>query len=367
MQPPFEVIPIIKTVGVACNLKCSYCWFNPLDQSTVRRMPEALLERLIQGLVQVNSTGRFQFIWHGGEPLLAGRPFFESALQLQERHITSGEVKNVIQTNGTLLDEKWVDFFLNNDFKVGISLDGPARHHDYYRKTIRGGGSHASVLENLKNARKAGLKISVIATINQNNVDHPDELFDFFVDNKIFSIGFNMVLEHDEHGNVQPFSVSQRQYADFQKRIFDRWLALDNSKFRIRHVDNALAGLLGMPVKSCIYAGTCKKFINVNSNGDVYPCERLTTAPRLGDLNTSSLQEILQGEAYAEHSCSSSQLPDSCKRCSFLTACYNGCTHHRVGGKLAFCEARKEVFRHIEKQLGLVRGNSLTQIPVRSS
>lgn len=346
-----RIVPIIKTVGVACNLKCKYCWFNPLDQSKVQLMPLDLLEKLVRDYAATDDSGCFQFIWHGGEPLMAGRQYFEAALSFQEQFMPSLPVKNVIQTNGTMLDEGWVKFFLRYGFKVGVSIDGPKEFHDANRVTPRGAGSHDRIMKNLVAARSAGLKVSVIATINKANVHSPEELFRFFVDNGITSFGFNMVFERDRAGSPLPFSVTNEEYNAFQNRIFDLWLAEDNRQIRVRHIDNIIQGMLGLPVRSCIYAGTCQRFLNINSNGDVFPCERLTDAAKLGNLYDSSLAEILKAQPYRNHSTSTTELPEDCRSCRFLSVCRNGCTHHRVNGKLYFCEGRKAVFRHIELAL----------------
>lgn len=346
-----RIVPIIKTVGVACNLKCRYCWFNPLDQTKIEVMPIELLEKLVRGYAEVDDSGSYQFIWHGGEPLLAGIDFFQSALELQKRFMSGTRVKNVIQTNGTLLSPAWVRFFLENDFRVGISLDGPKHLHDTLRVTHSGRGSHDRIMANLVQARKLGLKFSVIATINSANVQAADEIFRFFVDHGIRSFGFNMVYERGPNGQPLRFSITNEQYAEFQCRIFDLWLERNDRGLRIRHIDSLVQGLLGLPVRSCIYAGTCERFISVGSNGDVHPCERLTDAPRLGNLCDSSLSELLQQAPYARHRQSTQKLPQDCQDCRFLSVCRNGCTHHRVHGKLHFCEARKVVFRHVESRL----------------
>lgn len=363
-----RIVPIIKTVGVACNLKCRYCWFNSLDQSKVERMPEKLLEKLVRDYAEADDSGSFQFIWHGGEPLLAGIKFFEAALRFQKLYMAGAKIKNVIQTNGTMLTPNWVSFFLENRFKVGVSLDGPREFHDAYRITPRGAGSYNRIMKNLVSARKLGLKFSVIATVNKSNVGAPDELFDFFVGHGINSFGFNMVFERDSVGIPMSFSISNEEYADFQCRIFDRWLERDDPKLRIRHIDSIVGGMLGLPVRSCIYAGTCHRFFNINSNGDVYPCERLTDAPRLGNLQESSLSDIVRASPYQAHCTMTNDLPSDCKSCRFLKVCRNGCTHHRVDGKLYFCEGRKQVFRHIESALNRIaewpKARKLTPIPV---
>lgn len=366
-----RIVPIIKTVGVACNLKCRYCWFNPLDQSKVKLMPIGLLEKLIRDYSEADDSGSYQFIWHGGEPLMAGLTFYRKALDFQARYTSGAKIKNVIQTNGTMLTPKWVRFFKEHAFKVGVSLDGPEDLHDAHRVTPRGDGSHRRIMENLVRARQEGLKFSVIATINKANVSAPDEIFQFFIDQGITSFGFNMVYERGTNGKPRSFSITNEEYAAFQCRIFDLWLARNDRKIRVRHIDSIVQGLLGLPVRSCIYAGTCERFLNINSNGDVYPCERLTEAPRLGNLYEASLQRILEAKAYSDHSTATRQLPLDCQTCRFLGVCRNGCTHHRVGGKLYFCEGRKAVFRYIESAIssigGKANGASLMTLPVASA
>lgn len=351
-----RIVPIIKTVGVACNLKCRYCWFNPLDQSKVELMPLDLLEKLVRDYAEADDSGSYQFIWHGGEPLMAGRSFFDAALRFQRHYMANAPIKNVIQTNGTMLNDDWSAFFIENRFGVGISLDGPKWMHDANRVTPRGDGSHDRVMCNLVRARERGLRLSVIATINKVNVGSPEEIFRFFIDHGIRSFGFNMVYERDSDGQPLPFSVSNEEYAQFQTKIFDLWLAEDNSRIRIRHIDSIVKGMLGLPVKSCIYAGSCQRFLNIGSDGDVYPCERLTTAPKLGSLYQSSLGEIVRSEPYRKHAHMTEHLAKDCQSCRFLNVCRNGCTHHRVHGKLYFCEGRKAVFRHIEAAIAKTAG-----------
>lgn len=209
-------------------------------------------------------------------------------------------------------------------------------------------------MANLVRARKQGLRFSAIATINKANVSSPEEIFRFFVDHGITSFGFNMVFERGLHGSPTPLSISNEEYAAFQTRIFDLWLAEDSSRLRVRHIDNIVRGMLGLPVKSCIYAGTCQRFVSIHSNGDVYPCERLTEAPRLGNLYESSLSEIVGAKPYRQHARRTAVLPAECRSCRYLAICRNGCTHHRVDGRLYFCEGRKAVFQHMEAALSRI-------------
>lgn len=362
-----RIVPIIKPVGVACNLKCGYCWFNPLDQSKVALMPLALLEKLIRDYAEADTTGSYQFIWHGGEPLMAGRGFYEAAVVFQSQYMSGSPIRNAIQTNATMLTRPWTEFFLRNGFKVGVSLDGPKALHDANRITARGSGTHDRMMANLVQARELGLRFSVIAAVNKANVGSPDEIFRFFLDHGFISFGFNMVYERDPDDSPTSYSISNEEYAQFQKSIFDLWLKEDSSRVRVRHIDSIVQGMLGLPVKSCAYAGTCQRFISINSNGDVYPCERLTEAARLGNLYENSLREIVAGKPFKEHAGSSARLPAECISCRYLSFCRNGCTHHRVGGKLYFCEGRKAVFRHIEEAVSRIAKTSVRESPATIS
>lgn len=349
-----RIVPIIKPVGVACNLRCRYCWFHPLDQSRTAPMSLALLEKLVRDDAEADNTGSYQFIWHGGEPLMAGRAFYEAAIEFQKLFMSGFPVKNVIQTNATMLTGRWAEFFLRNGFKVGVSLDGPRALHDANRVTSRGAGTHDRIMSNLVRAREQGLRFSAIATINKANVSSPDDIFRFFVDHGITSFGFNMVFERSQDGSSTPLSITNEEYAAFQNRIFDLWLAEDSSRIRVRHIDSIVGGMLGLPVKSCIYAGTCQRFVSISSNGDVYPCERLTAAPRLGNLFESSLAEIVGARPYRRHVRRTTTLPAECRSCKYLAICRNGCNHHRVDRRLYFCEGRKAVFEHVKAALSQI-------------
>lgn len=100
------MVPIVKVVGDFCNLRCRYCFYNTKDQSTRHLMSDQLLEKFLVQYMEL-FTGRLIFIWHGGEPLLAGLPFFQKAVAVQRENLRDGQtIQNTIQTNATLIDDK---------------------------------------------------------------------------------------------------------------------------------------------------------------------------------------------------------------------------------------------------------------------
>ena len=123
-QTPSAFATMVKPVGSRCNLDCAYCYY--LDKEAIYagiepQMDDALLERYIRQYIEGNRVDTVTFVWHGGEPTLAGLDFFRRAVALQQRHAGGKRIENALQTNGTLLDDDWCAFLRDNRFLVGIS------------------------------------------------------------------------------------------------------------------------------------------------------------------------------------------------------------------------------------------------------
>ena len=142
----------IKPIGARCNLRCSYCYYlnksdicSP-DNKTV--MDDDILEQYIMQHFSISSSDVVLFTWHGGEPLLAGIDFYQKALFFQKKYLPNGKsFLNGIQTNGTLITKEWCDFFIENKFIVGISIDGPEVFHNKMRHSENRSGSFKNSLK----------------------------------------------------------------------------------------------------------------------------------------------------------------------------------------------------------------------------
>ena len=139
---PFAFLAMAKPIGPTCNLNCTYCYYlekQKLFRDTgSSRMSDELLEKFIKQYIGVQQANTIHFVWQGGEPALLGLEYFEKVIALQKKHAGDKRIENSFQTNGTLLDDRWCAFFKNNNFLVGISIDGPKHIHDEYR-TFRNG------------------------------------------------------------------------------------------------------------------------------------------------------------------------------------------------------------------------------------
>jgi uncharacterized protein len=273
-----HLTPIIKVVGDYCNNRCGYCFYHNLDQKLQKRMSFELLKTFMCQHLELVS-GNLSFIWHGGEPLLAGLDFFQEVIRLQKLLISvDRSVRNSIQTNGTLITDEWASFFKENDFKVGVSLDGGMESHDRFRVTHAVCGTFNNTVRGIKILRKYDLEPSVIQTITRVNVFRAEEDFRFFVDNLgLSSFGVNPYLDLSKSNEyMQEQSLSNDELTQVLKTYTDLWLRHDDDSLRIREIDNCLAGLCGKRARGCSFNGTCHIFYTINYDGKIYPCDRLS-------------------------------------------------------------------------------------------
>ncbi|MCL2166843.1 MAG: radical SAM protein, partial [Clostridiales bacterium] len=152
-----------KPVGSQCNLACSYCYYLKSEASArpdgQKRMTDAILERYIRQYIKASPDQEISFVWHGGEPTLAGLDFFRQVVKIQKRYLPKRRtVRNNLQTNGVLLDDEWCAFLAEEDFDVGLSIDGAQWIHDQYRRDHSGRGSYASASEAVRRMLQYGLR-----------------------------------------------------------------------------------------------------------------------------------------------------------------------------------------------------------------
>src|SRR5665647_531245 len=196
---------LAKPTGAICNLACSYCFF--LDKELLYpgskfRMSDEVLENYIRQLIAAHRTQQVTVAWQGGEPTLMGIDFYRRAIELQEKYRKQGmKFENTIQTNGTLLDDEWCQFFKENNFLIGISIDDPRELHDSYRVDKGGQGTFERVIRGLRLLQKHGVDYNVLTTINRTNAEYPLEVYRFLRDEARTSwIQFIPVVERINEG-----------------------------------------------------------------------------------------------------------------------------------------------------------------------
>ena len=261
-QPPAYQV-MIKPRGPICNLVCEYCYYlskEALYPGSDFRMSDRVLEDFIRQYIQSQKVPQVIFAWQGGEPTLMGIDFYHKAIDFQRKYSQPGmKIENTIQTNGTLLTDEWCDFFKENNFLVGVSLDGPPHIHDQFRKDKSGNGSAERVLKGLRLLQKHKVETNVLCTVNNGNVAYPIEVYRYFRDELgLRFIQFIPIVEKRDstesvnQENLTERSVSGKQYGQFLIAIFDEWIRRDvwgGCCSNFRYCTEPLAGRGGRAVR----------------------------------------------------------------------------------------------------------------------
>lgn len=348
---------IVKAVGNNCNLKCGYCFYRELDQQEETLMPLDLLEEVVRQYMDIEKTD-CRFIWHGGEPLLAGIDYYQIIIELQKKYRRRGQsVRNSFQTNATLVTEQWARFIKENNFGVGVSLDGCRKSHNRFRSYQNGDGSFDDTMNGIKLLQRQGIKPGFIQTVTRSHLGDVSENFDFFVKElgaKSWGINYFHGDCHCAHGQMADQSVEPWEMADHLKKCIELWLGYDDDGLLIREIENYFRPAMGGFPSNCDFSGGCRHFFCVNFDGRVFHCDRFSHSSDycIGSLKNDSLLDILLSKRSSALHESVVNLPSECSLCRWVSYCQNGCPHHRtegISGKYVFCEARKMLFEYAEK------------------
>lgn len=360
---------MIKPVGSLCNLRCRYCYY--LDKADIYggkepRMTYEMLETFIREYIAANDVPEVLFNWHGGEPLLMGLDFYRKAIQLQKKYASGKRIRNALQTNATLVTAEWADFFRENGFLIGVSLDGPKDVHDCYRAGKGGGSTSERVVKGIAELYKAGVDYNIMATVNRKSEGRGLEIYQFLKGAGTRFIQFMPVLEHvkdgrivspDEEGSqIAPWSVSAEGFGRFLCDIFDYWVRHDVGSVFINQFDSTLAMWCGEQPGTCTFAQTCGGNSVIEHNGDLYPCDHFVYEDyRIGNVLETDLRTLMASEKQIRFGIDKRNgLPKKCVTCRWYFACHGECPKHRFNrtdsgepGLNALCDGYNMFFSHV--------------------
>ncbi len=309
---------VVKPVGNRCNLRCDYCFFPTHDAMPV--MPPEVLQALFRRVAEAGLPA-VEFVWHGGEPLLAGRPFYRLVLELQRSLLPGVRVKNTLMTNGTLLDDAWAAFLVEHGFRVGVSVDGPPAVHDRHRHDAAGQGSFAAMAEGCRRLQAVGLRVGTVTVYSPDRASPPEELVDTLAKLDAHSFRLNPCLEGGGAGYPE-FALGCAHAA------LERGGDLQFSVF-----DDVFSALLGYGARVCWMAGTCRYLVGVEPDGGVWACcERHNGQPvlHLGNVTAAGLADIWHGERATAFRAGDDARRAECAGCEWSFLCAGGCLYHRV-------------------------------------
>jgi serine-type anaerobic sulfatase-maturating enzyme len=399
-----------KPTGAICNLDCEYCFFlskEMLYPGSRFRMAADLQESYIRQLLAAHARAPEVIVaWQGGEPSMMGLDFFRRSIELERAYARPGQrVLNTIQTNGTLLDDNWGAFLRENDFLVGISIDGPRPLHDAYRVDKGGKPTYDRVIRGLDVLKRHNVDWNVLTTVHAVNGDHGRRVYSFLRDElgatfiqfipivervteqdlPLADAGWgdrarhqardhvNQTRDHQpdrplytQDGNlVTRRSVGPSQYGRFLIDVFEEWVRRDIGAVYIQMFDTALASFHGEPGGMCVHAETCGLQLALEHTGDVYSCDHyVEPGYLLGNISERPLLELIvlpQQQQFGQ--AKRSTLPRYCLDCDVRFACNGGCPKDRFAttpdgepGLHYLCASYKDFFHHVSEPMRAMSG-----------
>ncbi len=359
---PFNMMA--KPIGACCNLACTYCYYKGTQGSResqqhdmgtdvvslphpTSKMRESLLEEFIRQYIEAQTVAEVMFTWHGGEPLMLSIPFFEKVLKLQRQHANGHKIANCLQTNGTLLTDEWCRFFADNDFLVGISIDGTREQHDAYRQSLGGKPSFDRVMRGVQLLNHHGVEWNALATVHAANVGEPRQSYEFFRSIGCQYLQFTPIVERISHqtgasysaflpgttegGELIPCSVSPESWGKFLCEVFDQWFHYDVGKVFVQLFEATLANWVGMQPGLCSMGMTCGNASVIEADGTVYACDHFAFPEfRLGNIRQEAIATIAYGSRLRDFARRKTEtLTPQCRQCPYLFACHGECPRNR--------------------------------------
>lgn len=365
-----------KPIGPVCNLDCTYCYYLEKEKLYPRgenfRVQPEVLEQYVRSYLESQHTAEVTFAWQGGEPTLLGLDFFRHLVELQKKYAKGRTVRNALQTNGTRLDRDWCRFFKDQDFLVGLSIDGPRELHDTYRVDKGGKPTFDRVMTGLKLLRRHAVEFNTLTVVSASNVKHPERVYDFLKENgsgylqfiplvertsaRTAETGLHFASPAEQGCDVTRWSVRPELYGEFLVRIFDRWVRADVGRVFVQIFDVALGIWSGAGASLCVFRKKCGDALAMEHNGDVFSCDHFVYPEfRLGNILTESLGDMAASEPQRAFGAAKAQLPRYCCECDVRFACNGECPKHRFTrtpdgepGLNYLCAAYKRFFSHID-------------------
>ncbi|MEI6073523.1 MAG: anaerobic sulfatase maturase [Verrucomicrobiae bacterium] len=368
-----------KPIGPACNLNCTYCYYLEKEKLFPKgenfRMKPDVIESYIRQYCESQTSPEITFAWQGGEPTLLGVDYFRRVVELEKKYAGGRAIHNAMQTNGTTLDHEWCRFFRENNFLIGLSIDGPRALHDTYRVDKGKKPTFDRVMRGLDLLKKHRVEFNTLTVVNASNVKRPLKVYDFLRETGSGYIQFIPLVERLPAGSgsslafaeppepgqplspVTRWSVNADLYGEFLIRIFDQWVCRDVGKIFVQIFDVSLGIWSGAGAGLCVFQENCGRSLALEHSGDLFSCDHYVYPKyHLGNIMNDSLGNMVSSDAQQKFGRSKSEvLPEYCRVCDVRFACNGECPKHRFintpdreDGLNYLCPAYKMFFRHVD-------------------
>ena len=359
IRQPFQLMA--KPIGPICNIQCEYCFYLSKEElfSHSRKSDFAMRDDVLESFIrqyidaQPEGTRYITFAWQGGEPTLLPQVFFDKAVELENRYARPGmRILNALQTNAMLMNQKRAQWFKDNNFLIGVSIDGPEELHNRYRIDRSGKGTFSRVITGLENLKAVGAEFNTLTVVQDHNSQYPQRVYEFLKSIGSTFLQFIPIVE-PLTGGVSKRTVSAASWGTFMTGIFNQWIAGDIGEIFVQHFDLLLGLHAGYPPSLCVHSETCGNALAIEHDGSIYSCDHFVTPQfQLGNITEHALIDLVEGPFQRQFGRDKRDtLPDKCRSCQHLKLCWGACPKNRLrefpGGKLNWlCEGYYSLYEH---------------------
>lgn len=405
-NPPRSYNIVIKATGSRCNLECGYCYYLDKEKVLADPMPgrisEGMLEEFIRQYITEQDVETIMFNWHGGEPALLGLDFYRKAVELQKKYAGDKHIENDFQTNGTLLDDEWCEFFKESGFWVGLSIDGPKDLHDQVRRSRDNSPTFDQVYGAGQLLRKHEVPFNTLSVISSANAKHPAEVYQFLTedlgcqrlqwlpcvqhkdsdttahgywnDSRMPVQGTDAAKPGNPTSVVTDWSVDPDDWGEFLCRTFDLWVNGGIGEIRINWFESLVAQWMGRPALICSLAGVCgRSLLTLERDGSLYSCDHFVYPEyKLGNFSPGEKPLIKMVYSDQQQKFGTNKnvgLPDDCHQCNYHFACHGECPKNRFlqtpsgqPGLNYLCSGIKRFLTYAEPMLQQIARQTQNQI-----
>lgn len=341
---------MIKPASSLCNLSCEYCFYRDVSEHREHLgfgiMQKDTARVLIEKALKYADGGSIAFAFQGGEPTLAGLDYFGYFVNtVKELNKKKSPVFYSIQTNGTVLDEKWAEFLRENNFLVGLSLDGDFDANKF-RKKPGGENSFYNIIDTARLLEKHRVEFNILTVLTGYCAENIERIYSFFRFHRFGYLQFIPCLRPFDSEEKSELYMTPEQYADFLIKLFNLYVKdyVRHQYVSIRQFDNWVRLYLGHPTEQCGIKGHCSHQFVSEANGNIYPCDFYCTDEYLlGNILETDFEQMEHSETAVKFIKESLIIPERCRECKLFPICRGGGCK-RTQQSEDYCKAYKKFF-----------------------